>query len=302
MNTITDFDLKLLRVFKAVTDRGGLTMAEQTLNINLSTISTYISDLESRLGFKLCDRGRSGFKLTAEGSLLYPALENLLAGIEEFRIEIGKIKNQISGELSIGIVDNTLSDNRLKLSSAIKIVKERAGNLFIKLEIKSPHEIEAALLDRSINIGIGPFRKRHPQLMYETLYEETLNLYCGSTHTLCTSSEPLLNIPVDTLRNLDYVSRGYLRESRTHDYMEYFKTAATVHNMEAVAALILSGKFVGYLPEHYAQQWINVERMHIIKPEFFSHKVQFCSVRRKDMETTAAADTFLSAVRHGLCD
>lgn len=300
MNTFTDFDLKLLRVFKIVADCGGLSVAESTLNINLSTISTYISDLELRLGFKLCNRGRSGFQLTAEGRLLYQGLENLLISIEEFRIEVGKIKNRISGELSVGVVDNTLSDSRLKLPEAIQAVKERASNLFIKLEIKSTREIETALLGRSLNIGIGPFRKQHPQLIYETLYEETLNLYCSSKHSLFEPEGSLLDIPVERIAGLDYVSRGYLREAKMHDYMEYFKVAATVHNMEAVAALILSGKFVGYLPAHYAQQWVSTRHMHVIKPAFFSHQVQFCCVRRKDTEINSAAQTFLAAIRNTL--
>ncbi len=300
MNTFTDFDLKLLRVFKAVTDCGGLSVAESALNINLSTISTYISDLELRLGFKLCNRGRSGFQLTPEGRLLYQNLDNLLMSIEEFRIEVGKIKNRISGELSIGVVDNTLSDDRLKLPEAIQAVKERASDLFIKLEIKSTHEIETALLGRSLNIGIGPFRKQHPQLIYETLYEDTLNLYFSSKHALFESEGPLLDIPVERMGGLDYVSRGYLREAKMHDYMEYFKVAATVHNMEAVAALILSGRFVGYLPAHYAQQWVGTGHMHVIKPAFFSQQVQFCSVRRKDTEVSSAAQAFLAAIRSTL--
>jgi DNA-binding transcriptional LysR family regulator len=47
---LSDIDLRLLRVFIAVTESGGFTAAEIKLNINRSTISTHISDLEARLG------------------------------------------------------------------------------------------------------------------------------------------------------------------------------------------------------------------------------------------------------------
>lgn len=298
MRALTDFDLKLLRVFKAVTDSGGLSTAESALNMNLSMISTYLSDLEQRLGLKLCDRGRKGFQLTPEGRLLYQALDVLLMSVEDFRGEVGKIKNQINGELSIGIVDNTLSDPRLKLSHAIQVVKERAGGLFIKLEIKSPQEIEAALLNRSLNIGIGPFRKQHPQLIYQTLYEETLSLYCGSRHPLFKAGASGLDLSLDELRGQEYVSRGYLREAKIYDYMENFHSTATVQNMEAVAALILSGKFIGFLPEHYAGQWVGVQRMQIISPALFSHTVPFCTAKRKDAEAVLPVQAFLSALYH----
>jgi DNA-binding transcriptional LysR family regulator len=47
---LSDIDLRLLRVFIAVTESGGFAAAEIKLNINRSTISTHISDLEARLG------------------------------------------------------------------------------------------------------------------------------------------------------------------------------------------------------------------------------------------------------------
>jgi len=59
-----DIDLRLLRVFKAVADAGGLSNAQAVLNLNPSTISTQLSTLEAQLGYTLCQRGRSGFKLT----------------------------------------------------------------------------------------------------------------------------------------------------------------------------------------------------------------------------------------------
>ncbi|WP_243747190.1 LysR family transcriptional regulator [Yersinia pestis] len=60
-------DLRLLRVFKAVVDCGGMSAAELELNISLSTISKHIKDLEQRLGLTLCQRGREGFAVTERG-------------------------------------------------------------------------------------------------------------------------------------------------------------------------------------------------------------------------------------------
>ena len=50
MGQMSDLDLKLLRVFKAVVEAGGLSAAEVSLNMNVSNISTRLSDLEKRLG------------------------------------------------------------------------------------------------------------------------------------------------------------------------------------------------------------------------------------------------------------
>ena len=67
LGQLSDMDLRLLRVFRVVADCGGMAAAELELNIGSSTISRHIKDLETRLGFRLCRRGRAGFPLTPWG-------------------------------------------------------------------------------------------------------------------------------------------------------------------------------------------------------------------------------------------
>ncbi|WP_371811937.1 LysR family transcriptional regulator [Ruegeria sp. R13_0] len=59
--------MKLLQVFAHVVEAGGLSPAQYRLNMSLSAVSAAISNLETRLGFRLCDRGRGGFQLTEGG-------------------------------------------------------------------------------------------------------------------------------------------------------------------------------------------------------------------------------------------
>ena len=68
LNQVSDFELRLLRVFKVVVESGGFSAAESALGITKSAISQHMSDLEKRLGLRLCQRGRSGFALTDEGA------------------------------------------------------------------------------------------------------------------------------------------------------------------------------------------------------------------------------------------
>src|SRR5262249_41536293 len=67
MVPVTDFDLRLLRVFKTIVEEGGLKPAQAALEIGLPTISKYLSDLEARFGVRLCRRGSQRFELTREG-------------------------------------------------------------------------------------------------------------------------------------------------------------------------------------------------------------------------------------------
>src|SRR3546814_18982228 len=137
MYALLDYDLKSLRVFKAIADSGGLSAAELALDMSLPMISTYLSVLEQRLGVKLCNRGRRGFELTAEGQSLYRSLDSLLLAIDVFNSEVDKIRDKISGVLNIGVIENTLSDTRLKLTQAIRAYKDSSDAVYISFSISS---------------------------------------------------------------------------------------------------------------------------------------------------------------------
>ncbi|WP_415777365.1 LysR family transcriptional regulator, partial [Kerstersia gyiorum] len=85
---VTDFDLRMLLVFRTVAEYGGFAAAESALGITRSAISQHMSDLEKRLGMRLCQRGRAGFALTDQGREILRASEALLASIEDFRREV----------------------------------------------------------------------------------------------------------------------------------------------------------------------------------------------------------------------
>jgi DNA-binding transcriptional LysR family regulator len=70
-------DLRLLKVFDAAVRHDGFAAAQTELNVGLSTISNHITALEQRLGVKLCQRGRSGFKLSTEGELVFEEAQRL---------------------------------------------------------------------------------------------------------------------------------------------------------------------------------------------------------------------------------
>ena len=65
--SVETIDIRLIRIFMAVVEAGGLSAAQLELNLALSTISEKVSALEKRFGMKLCQRGRSGFELTTAG-------------------------------------------------------------------------------------------------------------------------------------------------------------------------------------------------------------------------------------------
>jgi DNA-binding transcriptional LysR family regulator len=63
--------------------------------------------------------------------------------------------------------------------------------------------------------------------------------------------------------------------------------------------LVLSGKFLGYLPQHYAAQWVDQGRIRPLRPDLLNHRAEFSFVTRKDRELTIATQVLIDALRVG---
>ena len=83
---VTDFDLRLLRIYKSVVENGGFAAAENELGITRSTISVHMGNLEARLKLKLCSRGRGGFALTEAGRIIYHACTEMFESMNDFSL------------------------------------------------------------------------------------------------------------------------------------------------------------------------------------------------------------------------
>jgi hypothetical protein len=123
---LSGLDFKLLKVFKAVVEAGGFSAAQNELNVGLAAISKQISDLEIRIGMRLCTRGREGFHLTEEGRLVYQASIDLFASVDNFRDRLSSAQNELVGDLGVGVIDNTISDANSPLVAALRQINEQS--------------------------------------------------------------------------------------------------------------------------------------------------------------------------------
>ena len=88
LGTVSELDLRLIRVFLTVVEAGGISAAQTALNTTQPTISAQLATLEARVGFRLCERGRGGFSVTPKGSQFVEAARRLLAAAEGFRCTV----------------------------------------------------------------------------------------------------------------------------------------------------------------------------------------------------------------------
>ncbi|RWU22966.1 LysR family transcriptional regulator [Pseudomonas alkylphenolica] len=259
MIQLHDVDLKLLRVFTTIVRCGGFSAAQAALNAGQSTISEQMTHLETRLGVKLCQRGRSGFRLTEQGVAIHEATLRLLSAVENFCMDADVLKQHISGKLNLGIIDSTLTDPDSPLPRTTQRFVSRGHDAHLHIYIGAPAELEERVLDGRLHLAIGHFPLHVPGLSYLPLYNEALGLYCGRRHPLYASKASNGRL-LEEVRACRLVVRGYMNQYDL-EQLGMTKAAATVENIEAAAILIISGAYVGFLPVHFAEQWVKTGDM-----------------------------------------
>lgn len=250
---LADMDLKLLRVFKAVVESGGITAAEIQLNLANSTISNYISDLERRLDMRLCERGRGGFSVTEQGRIVYSATLELLAAVEQFRTTINRSHNRILGQLHLGFAEHMLGAHNSCIVQALDRFSELAPEVNVQISTLSSDEVFTALLDHQVDIGITVISQSPAELASLKLFDEEMLLYCAKGHPLFDRSN---DVAADELQQYRFVESPRLLPGReVHPDTRLWNKQARAHHQEARATLILSGHYLGFLPRHLVSNW-----------------------------------------------
>jgi DNA-binding transcriptional LysR family regulator len=296
MRRLDNIDLRLLRVFIILSDAGSFADAQIALNLSQSTLSTHLAALERKLGDSLCVRGRRGFHLTSFGEATYAAAKQLFADIDAFQLRLGPSDGQLTGRLRIGIVDGVVTSAQLGLQAAIHRFMGRGAAVFIDLELGTPHDLEQAIADGRRDVVIGPFSQRAPGVTYVVLHREEHELYCGRGHPLF--DKPQAQITKSDIEQSSFSVRGY-RHLEDLYRVDHPRASARVIHMEAQLMLVLSGRFIGFLPSHIGQSWVETGQMRALKPTTYRFLSSHYAAYRKRDEQQATIKAFIKDLRGG---
>lgn len=276
--TFSPTDLRLLRIFQAVVRHEGFSAAQEELGITAGTISNHIAHLEMRFAVRLCERGRKGFSLTPEGVRILEAAENMLRSIDHFSSTVGSVRGELTGIVHFGTVDAMHTNMAAPLDKAIAHFSAIAPKVVLHVEIASPQDLMQRLLDGRYSLILTPIEEIHPSVVVLPLYAEEQRLYCGAAHPLFRAPP---HVSVDEVKRHPYVGRTYMKGSAQSHDVQFNQCAMTSH-MEAIAILINSGRYLGYLPEHFARSSVEGGTMTSLLDERLAYFDTFHLVHRKD--------------------
>lgn len=290
-----DVDLRLLRVFKAVADCGGMAAAELELNLAMSTISRHVKDLETRLGLVLCRRGRGGFALTPEGSQVYAASQHLLAATDAFRGQLHDIHRRMGGDLHVALFEKTATNPASRIPKAIREFHALAPQVNLHLHVGPIGMIERGVIDGQYHLGIIPEHRRSESLDYLDLFGETMQLYAGAKHPWFQAAGEKSR-DWGALQKQNLAALGYHSPNMALTHARRLERAATASDQEAVATLILSGAYVGFLPDHYARVFVESGQMRAVAPDLLRYDCRFACIGRHAPGPLRVAQAFRAAL------
>jgi len=290
LGQLSDMDFRLLQVFKSVADCGGMAAAGLELNIGISTVSRHVKDLETRLQMTLCSRGRGGFALTAEGERIYQETQRLLASADAFRASVDDIHQRMGGQLHVAVFDKTASNPAAKISEAIALFAEQAPDVALNFHVATINMIERGVIDGQFQVGIIPEHRSSDSLLYDRLFGETMLLYCGARHPLFGQDNSALDW--DSLRRHQFAGLGYHSPNMEISQQVRLPRKATGFDQESIATLILSGCFLGFLPDHYARGFVADGTMRAVHPQRFRYDCDFVAILRGSPRPSRIASAF----------
>jgi DNA-binding transcriptional LysR family regulator len=293
MRRLTDVDLRLIRVFRAIVECQGLAGAELVLNLSQSRISASLAELETRLGARLCRRGRAGFALTEAGATVYEASHELFEAVDRFCNHAGTVAGNLKRVLRLGTVDALVTNQELSLPQAIFAFRRHNPSVVVDFAIAGPEELERQLICGTRDILIVPCINKRSELQYLPVLEEKQSLYCARSHPLFNLPNP--RITNDLLSDHPFVARGYLHQFDLKR-IGHHGEAATVEIMEAQLILVLSGAFIGYLPAHYAQAWVERGELRALRDEYYAYNSAFYLVTQRGGAESPLIQRFVAAI------
>jgi DNA-binding transcriptional LysR family regulator len=175
--------LQLIEQAIALGEAGNFARAAERLGISQPTLSRNISSLETKLGLRLFDRGRSGATPTVFGRTVIDRGASLVRDAGALHAELQALDGLETGRLDIAAGPYVADD--LVAPAVARLIAERPG-LRVRVTVVSPEEIGAEVLSGRQDLGLGAveWQAPHDELVVDTLHRRRLFLACRVSHPL----------------------------------------------------------------------------------------------------------------------
>lgn len=186
-----------LKVFYTVARRLSFTKAAEELFISQPAVTKHIHELEQQLGMALFERIGNRIKITRAGQVMLKHAEDIFTSYRNLEYEINQLKHEQGGLLALG-ASTTIA--QYFIPPLLAQFNQRYPEITASLISGNTEQVEQALFDKSIQLGLIEGRSKNPVLKYVEFAKDEIalignvNYDYGGNHPL--SATDLKNIPL----------------------------------------------------------------------------------------------------------
>ncbi len=149
-----------LRAFAAVVRHGSVKAAAEELSVTEAAVSLHVAQLRKELGNKLFTRATSGLAFTP-GGLRLASRANEMLGLQDLTIR--EVAQAGVGRRLLRVGTTALFSEHAA-PGLLETFSERADDLDVELSIRRPRDFHGLLINRTIDVAIGPRPPEDPQI------------------------------------------------------------------------------------------------------------------------------------------
>lgn len=240
-----DMNIQKYMAFVKTVEYGSFTKAAEILNYSQSGISRMINDLEKEWRVVLLERGKSGVKLTSDGTKLLPHAQSVCREYEKLQMEVDELNGLQSGLIRIGTFSSVATH---WLPNIIKEFQKTYPNIDYELLLGDYTEIENWISEGRVDCG---FLRLPTCSSFETIFleQDRLLAVLPENHALTN----LDKVPVAALCDEPFM---LLEKGAKTEISEIFARCNLTPNLHfitwddyAIMSMVENGLGISILPE-----------------------------------------------------
>jgi LysR family cyn operon transcriptional activator len=246
--------LRHLRYLLAVADHGGFTRAAEALHVSQPTLSQQIRQLEETLGVSLFDRTSRTVKPTDAGAAYIECARRVLVELEAGKRALHDVKDLSRGSLRLAMTPTFMA---YLVGPLVRDYVAQFPNIHLEIFELSMDDIEAGLLDDSLDVAIAFTQVRNADIESIPAFTETLGVMVGRDHPLYESQVALT---AEQVAQLDFalLAPGFVTRTRINEYFAQEqitpKVVIEVNSVNTLLEVIRHTAIATILPEPIATQ------------------------------------------------
>ncbi|PTT99700.1 LysR family transcriptional regulator, partial [Pseudomonas sp. HMWF031] len=176
----------------------------------------------------------------------------------------------------------------------IRIINEQSPKVRFQLQATQLDEVERGVVEGRLVAGIVPVYQKREEFDYYALYEERSEVYCAVGHPLFSMAEAEMGANV--LQDYECINHRYAIHRDKLNFARYDSFSASATQVEAVALLIKTGRFVGFLPQHYAAPMVERGEFRAVCPDLIHIVTPFSLIQRHNTVRSPLVKAFTRAL------